>query len=85
MPSLFGGLSGVAFSVRYLSLDGHRYKDAQRILDGHLATRLNSVVASLTRSSGVYVAQYDQITGVSGIGRYLLTGVRQSLATQRHE
>ncbi len=72
-PGLFGGLSGMCFTTFLLSHNGMRYQRLLRRLDDLLVQR----VAAFFRLSdpapaGVAFADYDLISGPSGIGAYLL-------------
>lgn len=71
-PSLMGGLSGLAFTVDYLSLEGTRYQKAKASLDDLLARMLKPMIEALPSKEGMAVSVYDQISGVSGTSRYLL-------------
>lgn len=70
---IFSGLSGLAFVAAALSRGGTRY---QRLLDGLEDALLSGTpaLADATRQapSGVAVAQFDAISGLSGVGAYLL-------------
>jgi hypothetical protein len=75
---LFDGLAGVAFSVRCLSLDGRRYRIALARLDQRLCELTRSYLSSLPSSGGVATHAYDLISGLTGIGRYLLQAARST-------
>ena len=70
---LFGGLSGVAYGAWTLSHDGVRY---QRLIAGleHNINATAATTADFLARSPVGPASYlsDVITGLAGIGRYLL-------------
>ena len=67
---LYGGLSGLAFTARYLSYGGRRYGKLVNHLDEALQERL------LTRNGepkhGCPVAFFDLVSGQSGVAAYLL-------------
>lgn len=85
-PSLIGGLSGLNFAVDYLSLGRQRYQKARKALDELLSSLLASTVVSLPDDeTGVSFSQYDQISGVSGIGRYLLNAEKESTLSPYRE
>ncbi|HVR95343.1 MAG TPA: lanthionine synthetase C family protein [Thermoanaerobaculia bacterium] len=69
---LFSGLSGMAFSAWQLSRDGTRYRRLLDALDGEIASQAVSLAGSLVGKNGVGVGDFDVISGLSGIGAYLL-------------
>jgi hypothetical protein len=81
-PGIFSGLAGVAFATWTLSRAGTRYTRLLEQLDAALlpqAVRL----ADETRAArgGAAVGQFDAISGLTGIGAYLLArGERSALA-----
>jgi hypothetical protein len=84
-PSLMGGLSGLAFTVDYLSLGGTRYQKARASLNDLLVRVLKPIIETLPIKKDIVVSAYDHISGVSGVGRYLLnapdyTELKDSLA-----
>jgi lantibiotic biosynthesis protein len=80
---LFGGLTGVTSAARYLSLDGRRYQKASAVLDGHLFALARSWLSSLPPDGGVPVSTYDLISGLTGIGRYLLAAAISSTEAEQ--
>ncbi len=71
-PSLFGGIAGLCFVTRYLSNGGKRYQRLLATLDAILIDQLKTVAASDLLVHGVGPSDYDLISGVTGIGAYLL-------------
>jgi hypothetical protein len=73
-PSLYGGIAGLGFVAWQLGRDGTRYTRMSRTLDGALAPQsVELAVAVECHDHGVSVGQFDVISGLSGIGAYLLT------------
>ena len=71
-PSLFGGLSGLAFAASALS-GGTRYRRLLANLDGALAPEAVSLGEGLRLGNGPGpMSDFDVISGASGIGAYLL-------------
>jgi hypothetical protein len=72
-PGLFNGLAGVAFTVYQLSCEGARYQTLLRNIE---TTLLESTYVLCQRASaisnGCDVGAFDVISGVAGIGLYLL-------------
>jgi hypothetical protein len=69
----FSGLSGLAFAVASLSYGGLRYQRLSTVLDETLAPQASSMATRLRSSSaGVAVGEFDVVSGLSGIGAYLL-------------
>jgi lantibiotic biosynthesis protein len=70
---IFSGLSGLAFVAAALSRAGTRY---QRLLDGledALLLRTPALIEATRQArSGIAVSQFDAISGLSGVGAYLL-------------
>jgi hypothetical protein len=71
--SLFSGLSGLAFAAWQLSRGGQRYHRLLAQLDETIAP---AAIASATtlrdQQDGVNVGDFDAISGLSGVGAYLL-------------
>lgn len=78
-PGIVGGLTGLNFALGYLSADGKRYRRAQQKLDQLLNNLLVTSTFPLPTKLGISVSVYDQISGISGIGRYLLNQKRDSM------
>jgi hypothetical protein len=70
---LFGGLSGLAFAARYLSRNGTRYQKLLTAIEEPLLSQTLGLADALSRQrQGVSVGQFDLISGLSGVGAYLL-------------
>jgi hypothetical protein len=73
-PSLYGGIAGLGFVASLLARDGVRYTRLSSTLDAALAPQAFALAAGLERREhGVAVGQFDAISGLSGIGAYMLT------------
>ncbi|MEU9044902.1 MULTISPECIES: lanthionine synthetase C family protein [unclassified Kitasatospora] len=70
-PSVFGGLSGVAFCAAVLG-GGRGYRRLRQVLDGRIAAVSLSAAAAMRGSRGVPVSAFDLISGLSGIATHLL-------------
>jgi hypothetical protein len=70
---LFSGLSGLAFAGRELSRNGLRYRRMLTSLDQVIATETIALAARVRTSNGLSVGDFDVISGLSGIGAYLLS------------
>jgi hypothetical protein len=89
--SLFSGLSGICFSIKFASRNGTRYQRLLQTLEELLIKRTSDFyllpIAERIRS-GQFVPTnyYDLIQGICGIGRYALDCITQPnfhlLATQ---
>jgi hypothetical protein len=82
MPfGLYSGLSGLAFATWQLSRDGTRYRRLLLTLDDVISSQALSLAGDLTAGrNGVTVGDFDVISGLSGVGAYLLCR-RQNPAT----
>jgi len=71
---MFGGLAGLAFAGWSLSRGATRYRRLLTVLDDTLLPQVTAQADSLARltSDGVSVGEFDVISGLSGIGAYLL-------------
>jgi hypothetical protein len=70
---LFAGLSGVAFAGWQLSRQGTRYRRLLTRLDNLICTRAIVIADGLrVQRQGVAVSEFDVISGLSGVGAYLL-------------
>jgi hypothetical protein len=70
---LWAGLSGLAFAVWYLSRDGARYRKLLGSVEDVLLPQVADLAEALQRErNGVRVSQFDLISGLSGVGAYLL-------------
>ena len=72
--SLFGGLAGLGFAAWSLSRSGTRYRRLLSSLDAALLERMfvetNRFLG--TANEGIGFGEFDAVSGVSGIGGYLL-------------
>ena len=68
------GLAGVAFAAGSASRDGTRYQRLLASLDRALVSAIPGALARLAPgpTPGVPTARFDVISGLSGVGRYLL-------------
>ncbi len=72
-PGLFAGLSGLAFAGWCLSRNGSRYQRLLRLVEQTLLPQTLTLAALLSQpEDGVSVSEFDLISGLSGIGAYLL-------------
>jgi lantibiotic biosynthesis protein len=70
---IFGGLSGLAFAAWSLSQGGKRYRKLLTTLDEALLPQAIDLAQRLTiQKKDVSVGQFDLISGLSGVGAYLL-------------
>ncbi len=77
---LFSGLSGLALAAWQLSRGGLRYRRLLAKLDERIASQTIELAAAVrAEREGVNVGDFDVISGLSGIGSYLLC--RRSEAT----
>jgi lantibiotic biosynthesis protein len=73
-PSIFGGLAGLAFAANHLSRSGERYTRLSATLEEGLLQRLDPWMEQFLRAEhGVPVSVFDVISGLSGVGLYLLS------------
>jgi lantibiotic modifying enzyme len=71
---LFGGLSGLAYTALTLSKEGTRYQRLRHSLDNALLTQLHTLLCgSPALGRGMAVSTFDLISGLTGVGVYLLT------------
>jgi hypothetical protein len=72
-PGLFSGLSGVGFGAWQLSRGGTRYRRLLSTLDPAIAIHAAAMASGLrTAREGVNIGEFDVISGLSGVGAYLL-------------
>jgi len=69
---LFSGLSGTAFSAWRLSRQGTRYRRLLSSLDCEITAQSLLLADSVRTQHGMNVGDFDVISGLSGIGVYLL-------------
>jgi class I lanthipeptide synthase len=72
-PGLFAGWSGVAFAALGLSRSGTRYRRLRTLLDSVLLRQTDMLIAEArTDRRGMSVGTFDLISGLTGVGAYLL-------------
>jgi hypothetical protein len=69
---LWTGLSGLAFAAWSLSKHGLRYRKLLAAIDEVLLPQLPGLARHLAEQNGVPVSLYDLISGLAGVGAYLL-------------
>ena len=69
---LFSGLSGLAFAGWQLSRGGARYRRMLASLDAVIAAEATGLASRVRDGHGLSVGEFDVISGLSGIGAYLL-------------
>jgi hypothetical protein len=69
---LAAGIAGLAFTVRYLSLDGRRHRKLLAQLEQRIIAQTRLVLDHTPADGGVFPETYDAVYGFAGIGRYLL-------------
>ncbi|WP_185749003.1 lanthionine synthetase C family protein [Humibacillus xanthopallidus] len=70
--SLFSGLAGVGFAAQALAAGRDRYERLLASIDAEVAPRAQAIAARLGEADGCGAADFDVISGVSGVGAYLL-------------
>jgi lantibiotic biosynthesis protein len=79
---LFSGLSGLAFGALQLSRHGTRYRRLLETLDQTIAPQTVAMANSFrAQHGGVGFGDFDVISGLSGVGAYLLCRRDQSAAS----
>jgi hypothetical protein len=72
-PGIYSGLSGLAFAAWQSSRGGVRYKRLLASLDQAIVPQAMQVAAGLrAETDGVHIGDFDAISGLSGVGAYLL-------------
>jgi hypothetical protein len=69
---LFSGLSGLAFAAWRLSRGGQRYQRLLASLDHSICRRAMAAARSIRGRNGAAFSEFDPISGLSGVGAYLL-------------
>lgn len=84
--SLFSGLTGIAFSVRAASKNETRYTEFLENIDQMIITMVDEYCNDLLnkQNKGISPLWVDVISGLSGVGRYLLQ-VENKAASQVRE
>ncbi len=70
--SMFGGLSGVCFTIWTLSEEGKHYKKLLGNLDNYFFQILDNKISNIKNKVFLNTEDYDCIQGLSGILRYIL-------------
>ena len=72
-PALFGGLGGLGFAAMMLSRDGARYGRLVTAIETELVPETHALAQAVRgRHEGLSVSEFDAISGLAGIGGYLL-------------
>lgn len=71
-PSVFSGLSGLAFTAMMLGGEREAYRRLRGVLGAEVAAGCLSQVAALHGRSGMPVSAFDLISGLAGVTAYLL-------------
>jgi len=72
-PGMYSGLGGLAFAAWYSSRQGTRYQRMLAGLDRVLLPQIRHMAERLrTREPGPGVSEFDVISGLAGVGRYLV-------------
>jgi hypothetical protein len=73
-PAMFGGLAGLAFAAWSLSREATRYRRLLSSIDSILLPQVTEQADGLARLTmeGVSFGEFDVISGLAGIGAYLL-------------
>jgi hypothetical protein len=69
---LFSGLTGLAFAGWQLSRGGQRYRRLLASLDEAIAAETLACADRVAGADGLSVGEFDVISGLSGIGAYLM-------------
>jgi hypothetical protein len=78
---LFSGASGLAFAASELSRNGTRYQRLLGSLDDVICPQAINMAENMTaQRDGITVGDFDVISGLSGLGAYLLTRRHESRA-----
>ena len=78
---LFEGITAVTFALRYSVRP--QYQKNLAALEERLFTETRAWLSTLPRRGGVAVHEYDVISGLSGIGRYLLEASGESATAEK--
>jgi hypothetical protein len=78
-PAMFGGLAGLAFAGRSLSRGATRYRNLLATLDDALLPQVTAQANGLAwpTMDGLPFGEFDLISGLAGIGAYLLLRCEQ--------
>ncbi|MBE5677149.1 lanthionine synthetase C family protein [Staphylococcus sp. SS87] len=75
--SLFGGLSGIAFSMDLASQNGKNYQNILNNIDGLIVNEIENKFDQILQEP-LNPLNYDTVSGLAGIGRYLLNRVDEN-------
>jgi lantibiotic biosynthesis protein len=78
---MFSGLSGVAFASLQLSRDGTRYQRFLLTLDEAICSEATALAAGVRYNACVSMNDFDVISGLSGVGAYLLSRHEQGVTS----
>ena len=70
--SLFSGLAGIGFAAQVLAAGRDRYRRLLTTVDGELCPRVTEAVAVVRGDAAGPVSVFDLISGLTGVGVYLL-------------
>ncbi|MCH1965364.1 lanthionine synthetase C family protein [Paraclostridium sordellii] len=70
--SLYGGLSGIAFSIKFISDEYPYYKKTLSKLNKLIVRKTNYMIQYIKHEKEVKMSYYDIISGVSGVALYLM-------------
>ena len=79
-PALFGGLSGLGLAAHVLAAGRDRYTRLLAALDAAVAPRVMTLAARVVAADGCRASDIDVISGLAGIGGYLLCRRGQAAA-----
>jgi hypothetical protein len=72
-PGIYSGLGGIAFAAACLSREGTRYRRLLAAIDAALIPKTLDLTRRIRQhKDGPSVSEFDVISGLAGIGRYLL-------------
>jgi hypothetical protein len=72
-PGMYSGVGALAFAAWYLSREGTRYRKMLVALENVLLPQIRDLAQRVLRAdAGCDVSEFDVISGLAGIGRYLL-------------
>lgn len=84
--SMYGGLAGIAFATWYASRGGRRCRGLSAALDRAICPRVEAMADALDATfGGCSVRLFDFISGITGVGAYLLCRVEQEGARKALE
>lgn len=70
---LISGLAGLAYAVRSIASGNPLRQESLRGIERTLASQVLAVTSNLYQHHGVAVSDFDAISGLAGIGAYILT------------